>query len=67
MFGQHVLDLQNVSFRLCELETEVESLHSLVYGAAEPVQGRGAEEVPTAAFTKAKSGQAASVTEPPIA
>jgi citronellyl-CoA dehydrogenase len=55
-FGQPVIDNQVVHFRMAELETEVESLRSLVWRAVEDYVG-GADVTMLASMAKLKAGR----------
>ena len=58
VFGQRVIDFQTVAFRLCELETDVELLRSLVYRAAE-AHVAGEDVTRLATMAKLKGGRLA--------
>jgi citronellyl-CoA dehydrogenase len=55
-FGQPVIDNQVVHFRMAELETEIESLRSLVWRAVEDYVG-GADVTMLASMAKLKAGR----------
>jgi citronellyl-CoA dehydrogenase len=57
-FGQPLIDNQVIHFRLAELQTEVESLRSLVYRAVEDYVG-GADVTMLASMAKLKAGRLA--------
>jgi len=57
-FGKSVLDNQVVHFRLAELQTEIEALRSLVYGAVEEYVA-GGDVTLKASMAKLKSGRLA--------